>query len=683
MNTWSDGPHALRAYLALWVRAGVLRELDAALARFLMDQVADAPPLAVILAALCSAQSRHGHVCLALPELVEDPVAALALGSTELRHEGVRLLIDTLSGQDEAAIYQALGQARFISDGDGTEPLVIQGSRLYLRRYWQAEFRVGEAIFKRLSSENEASCTPERVRIWLEALFVNQGNEGLDWQKIACANALDQAFGVITGGPGTGKTTTVLKLLALLQGMALDEAGADRSGLRLRLAAPTGKAAARLSASISGALQPLQEQAQGFMQAALSMIPTTVLTVHRLLGSRPGTRRFRYHAGNRLPVDVLVIDEASMLDIEMLDAVLAALPDQARLILLGDKDQLASVEAGAVLGELCRRAAAGHYTPQRCARLKALSGEHIDACWQDEAGSPLDQAVVMLRHSYRFGARSGIGLLARAVNQGDPGAVRAVRDAGHEGLGFLTLNGVTDQRFDGLLTAGILPTEEGISQGLGYRDYLRTMHEIRPEPGCEQTVLDAWAEQVLRAHGRFQVLCALRDGPWGAEGLNKRVERDLQNAGLIQAGPLWYPGRPVLVVRNHYDLGLSNGDIGVALEVPDPQRPLHTRIRVAFARQDGLPGVRWVLPSRLPEVETVYALTVHKSQGSEFERVVLVLPEHGSPILTRELLYTGMTRARASLIVVSAGAQSVFDEAVRAQVRRASGLLARQREPER
>lgn len=414
------------------------------------------------------------------------------------------------------------------------------------------------------------------------------------------------------------------------------------------------------------------------MQTALSMIPTTVVTVHRLLGSRPGTRRFRYHAGNRLPVDVLVIDEASMLDIEMLDAVLAALPDQARLILLGDKDQLASVEAGAVLGGLCQRASAGHYTPQHCARLEALSGQRIDPCWQDEAGTPLDQAVIMLRHSYRFDARSGIGRLAQAVNRGDLSALRTVRDAAYADLGFLALNGVTDQRCDDLLTAGILPGGNGVGQGLGYQDYLRAMRETQPEAGCGQEGLDAWAEQVLRAHGRFQVLCALREGPWGASGLNQRIERGLHGAGLIQAGPLWYPGRPVLVVRNHYDLGLSNGDMGVALEVPDPQAPTRTLIRVAFSRMDGLPGVRWVLPSRLPEVETVYALTVHKSQGSEFERVVLVLPEQSSPILTRELLYTGMTRARASLVVASAGAQAVFDAAVRAQVRRASGLLADQ-----
>lgn len=678
MTEQSNVRVSLREQLALWVKAGVLRELDAAFACFLIDQTPEAPPLAVVLAALCSAQSGHGHVCLTLPELAADPVATLALGSSDLRREDVRALVDVLSDQGTLAFYQALDQAAFVSDGSGTEPLVRQGPRLYLRRYSQAESRVRAAIFQRLAPDEGHDYAPERVRGWLDALFTEGSDTELDWQKIACANALDQAFGVIAGGPGTGKTTTVVKLLALLQGMALHGGDSTGPGLRLRLAAPTGKAAARLSASISGALHPLQDQAQAFMQAALSMIPTTVVTVHRLLGSRPGTRRFRYHAGNRLPVDVLVIDEASMLDIEMLDAVLAALPDQARLILLGDKDQLASVEAGAVLGELCRRASAGHYTPQRCARLEALSGQRIGPCWQDEAGTPLDQAVIMLRHSYRFDAHSGIGRLALAVNQGDLGALRTVRDAAYTDLGFLTLSGVTDKRFDALLTAGVLPGGSGVSQGLGYQDYLRAMQETRPEIGCGQESLDAWAEQVLRAHGRFQVLCALREGPWGASGLNQRIERDLHGAGLIQAGPHWYPGRPVLVVRNHYDLGLSNGDMGVALEVPDPQAPTRTLIRVAFSRMDGLPGVRWVLPSRLPEVETVYALTVHKSQGSEFERVVLVLPEQSSPILTRELLYTGMTRARASLIVVSAGAQAVFDEAVRAQVRRASGLLAEQ-----
>lgn len=667
---------SLRAQLALWIDAGVLRELDAAFARFLADQAPHASPMAVVLAALCSAQSGHGHVCLTLPELAADPATTLALGFAEMRHEWVRALLDTLSGKDAAGFYLALDQAAFVSDGSGASPLVRHGPRLYLRRYWQAERRVRAAIFQRLVPEAGDGDPPERARAWLDALFSGQAVDGIDWQKLACANALDQAFGVIAGGPGTGKTTTVVKLLALLQGMALEGTAPSAPGLRVRLAAPTGKAAARLSASISEALQPLQARAEEFMQAALSRIPTAVVTVHRLLGSRPGTRRFRYHAGNRLPVDVLVIDEASMLDIEMLDAVLAALPDQARLILLGDKDQLASVEAGAVLGELCQRAAAGHYTPQRCARLEALSGQRIDARWQDAAGTSLDQAVIMLRHSYRFDARSGIGQLAQAVNQGDLGALRAVRDAAHADLGFLALSGVADQRFDALLREGALPSGTGANQGLGYQDYLCAMHETRPRAGADQEALDAWAGRILDLHGRFQVLCALRQGPWGASGLNQRVERDLQGAGLIQSGPLWYSGRPVLVVRNHYDLGLSNGDIGVALEVPDPQTPTRTLIRVAFPRVDGSSGVRWVLPSRLPEVETVFALTVHKSQGSEFDRVVLVLPEQSSPILTRELLYTGMTRARSSLIVASAGSQSVFDDAVRAQVRRASGLLA-------
>lgn len=665
----------LRGRLGQWVDAGVLRELDAAFACFLMEQAPDAPPVAVILAALCSAQSGHGHVCLVLSELAADPATTLAWGGAELRHEGVRTLLHDLSALDAAALYQALDRASFVADGCGSSPLVRQGSRLYLRRYWQAERRVRTAIFRRLAPDEGGAHAPERARTWLDALFADQADVELDWQKIACASALDQGFGIIAGGPGTGKTTTVVKLLALLQGMALEAAAPSTQGLRLRLAAPTGKAAARLSASISGALQSLQADAASFMQEALSTIPTAVGTVHRLLGSRPGTRRFRYHAGNRLPVDVLVIDEASMLDIEMLDAVLSALPDRARLILLGDKDQLASVEAGAVLGELCRRAEAGHYTPQRCARLEALSGQRIDVRWQDLAGTPLDQAVVMLRHSYRFDARSGIGQLARAVNEGDLAALRAVRSADHGDLGFLALSGTDDARFDALLREGALPSGDGERRGLGYQDYLRAMRETRPEAHADQETLDAWAGQVLALHGRFQVLCALREGPWGASGLNLRVERDLQGAGLIQSGSHWYPGRPVLVVRNLYDLGLSNGDMGVALDVPDPQLPGRRMIRVAFPRPDCSAGVRWILPGRLPDVETVYALTVHKSQGSEFDRVVLVLPERSSPVLTRELLYTGVTRARSSLIVAGAGAHPVFDEAVRARVQRASGLL--------
>ncbi|MDN5842179.1 MAG: exodeoxyribonuclease V subunit alpha [Alcaligenaceae bacterium] len=669
------GPAALRAMLSVGVDAGLLRELDQAFAHFLMDQVPAAAPLGVTLAALCSVQLGHGHTCLVLSDLAADPAGTLGLGAADLRRAELRSLIDGLHAHSADMLIKALDGSGLVCDGRTPGPLVRHGPRLYLRRYWDAERRVQAGLVQRLAPGKHI-VDAGRTRAWLDALFPDSGAGGTDWQKIACAGALDFGFSVITGGPGTGKTTTVVKLLALLQGLELERPDSDGQGLNIRLAAPTGKAAARLNASISGALGHLREISPDFMQAAWSQVPARVTTLHRLLGSRPGTRRFRHDSSHRLPVDVLVIDEASMMDIEMIDAVLAALPDHARLILLGDKDQLASVEAGAVLGEICRRAAGGHYTPQRCMRLTDLSGQTIASDWQDASAGLLDQAVVMLRHSYRFDAGSGIGRLASAVNRGDPQALSEALSAGDEDLGFLNLTNVADPQFDRLVCTGALPKDDVGGTGLGYADYLTLMHDARPAAGAGQAAIDEWAQQVLHAHGRFQVLCALREGPWGTSGLNQRIEAGLRQAGLIHTEHLWYPGRPVLVVRNRYDLGLANGDIGLALDTPDPSDPAHSVIRVAFPRGDGQPGLRWVLPSRLSETVTVFALTVHKSQGSEFDRVVLVLPDRGNPVLTRELLYTGMTRARHDLVLAGVNLPSVFSEAVRVRVRRASGLFA-------
>jgi exodeoxyribonuclease V alpha subunit len=454
--------------------------------------------------------------------------------------------------------------------------------------------------------------------------------------------------------------------LALLQAPAV-EAGAP---LRIRLAAPTGKAAARLTESIS-----LQVKSLEVDDKVRQKIPSDVTTVHRLLGSRPGTRHFRHHAGNRLPLDVLVVDEASMIDLEMMANLLDALPAHARLVLLGDKDQLASVEAGAVLGDLCRDAEAGWYTPQTRAWLERVSGENLGASGlqQDLDGThPLAQQVVMLRHSRRFGEGSGIGQLSRLVNQQQPREARALLAAGsHADLFALPLKGEQDRGFERLALEG-----RG-TEAKGYRHYLEVLREQRPnvETGLEDPCWAAWAASVLQAFEAFQVLCAVRKGPWGVEGLNARITHALFARKLIDSDQHWYEGRPVLMTRNDYGLGLMNGDIGIALRLPegDGQARRHV-LRVAFARNDGQGGIRFVLPSRLNDVETVYAMTVHKSQGSEFSHTALVLPEALNPVLTKELIYTGITRAKHwfSLVEPRAG---VFEEAVQRKVKRLSGLM--------
>jgi exodeoxyribonuclease V alpha subunit len=702
-----DAPAAREELLALfdaWTAQGWIRQLDAVFARFLWTEVPEAPPLLIFGALLASHQLAHGHACLDLGAALEDPEMTLALPP-----EGADLVAGEAPARSPAALLEhvslprwkaALDLPALVGEGPGATPLVRVEQRLYLRRCWQYEQDINAGIMARLARnpELQAALPVARLRRLLDVLFPavpspGVAADGTDWQKIACAAAARSAFTIITGGPGTGKTTTVVKVLAALQALALDnarEGGDTPRPLRIRLAAPTGKAAARLSASISGAVSRLPVDALAFGVEIRAAIPTEVSTLHRLLGSRPGSRRFRHDGDNPLALDVLVVDEASMIDLETMAALLQALPARGRLILLGDKDQLASVEAGAVLADLCREAHAGRYTPATRDWLAGVTGEHIDPSLVDAGGTDLDQAVVMLRHSHRFAADSGIGRLATAVNAGDRAAVARFWRQPHAGVARLA-GSECDRDFAALVLNGQAQTELELAASdplraeptdapralhgpQGYAHYLGVLREGTPGVDADQDALDDWARAVLQAHGAFQLLTTLRHGPWGVEGLNRRVGQLLRDQGLIAGTGDWYAGRPVLVTHNDYALGLMNGDIGITLALPRaPDQP--AALRVAFPMTDGSGRVKWVLPSRLQAVETVFALTVHKSQGSEFEHAAVVLPERLSPILTRELLYTGITRARAFLTVLSPGGEGVLEQGIARQVRRASGLL--------
>ncbi|MBN3853643.1 exodeoxyribonuclease V subunit alpha [Paraburkholderia sp. Ac-20340] len=677
------------ATLERWVERGWLRALDGAFARFLLEEAPEASPLLLLAAALASHQLGRGHVCLDLQATLDDPAFALSLppdGPQVQTDEPPQPPAEVLAGVTLEDWLAALDMSDLVGKDAGNTPLVLTGTRCYLRRYWQYEQDVRAGIEARLAQRAriEMELPAAAARAALDALFapraVAEPAKQADWQKLACALAARSAFSIITGGPGTGKTTTVVKLLALLQTLALGSKASARP-LRIRLAAPTGKAAARLNESIAGAVArlPFDALAQGVDATALrNAIPTAVTTLHRVLGTRPGSRRFRHDAANPLPVDVLVIDEASMVDLEMMAAVLDALPPTARLILLGDKDQLASVEAGAVLGELCDRAREGHYTEATRTWLEAATGERIDTVMLDARGTPLDQAVAMLRQSHRFASESGIGALAELVNAGDATGVAKIWRHGYADLARVICPMHDDAPLRALIVDGNVG-ETGQQHSdvprRGYRHYLETMRSERPAPGATPEELAVWAAGVLKAHTEFQLLCALRRGAWGVEGLNRRVARLLQEEGLIEPLGDWYAGRPVLVTHNDYELGLMNGDIGIALDFPveEGKPPV---LRVAFPSGDGVGGVKWVSPSRLQGVETVFALTVHKSQGSEFMHAALVLPDTYSPILTRELVYTGITRARAFLTLAVPEGRSVLDRAVVAKVQRASGLMA-------
>nr|WP_301334532.1 exodeoxyribonuclease V subunit alpha [Variovorax dokdonensis] len=685
------------AALVRWVDAGWLRELDRSFAAFLSRMAPEADPLVILAAAWASHQLGRGHSCLDLQAACQDagltlalPPEGLAFAATEEAPPDAPAMLLASVGFER---WQAALDAAplLVGTGQGSTPLVRVGTRLYLRRYWHYEQQVRQQVARRVSTRTAAAeeAALPLLAAALDALFDPAAGQRMDWQKAACALAARQAFSIITGGPGTGKTTTVVRLLAVLQYMAMAQGGRR---LRIGLAAPTGKAAARLSESIAGAVQKLPLDRLPNVDAAgaeelRAAIPTSVGTVHRLLGSRPDTRRFRHDALNPLPLDLLVLDEASMLDLEMMANVLAALPEEAPLILLGDKDQLASVEAGAVLGDLCRRADAGHYTPQTAAWLRSATGQSIDDALLDPQGQPLDQAVAKLRVSWRFGADSGIGQLADAVNAGRSERVRDVLQSGFSDLRHLdpasddaafarlVVDGGDDDfawRAKGRMVQG-----QPVPPPVGHGHYLQRMRDTQPPIDAPQAAFDGWAHGVLGALGGFQLLCALRRGPQGVEALNTRIARLLRARGLIEGDASgWYAGRPVMVTRNDYGLDLRNGDVGVTLAVPDRRGVASTgaawRLRVAFAAPELPGGVRWVLPSRLRDVETVFAMTVHKSQGSEFSHAALLLPEQPSPVVTRELLYTGITRARHWFTLL-ASPQAVRAASERA-VQRVGGL---------
>ena len=655
--------------LRQWADAGLLRRLDAALAAFVLEHDPQVEPCVLAATAVVAQMEGRGHSCLPLAELVATPVSVLGW----MPPDSESLL--ALWGQLPASLpawLQALAACRLVRrpghDADQGQPLVLAGVEgpsplLYLRRYWDHERMVAGHIRQRSQATGDGGGVDvPAARQWLDRFFPAAGGADCNWQKVACALALRGRLAVITGGPGTGKTYTAARLLALLFATA-----PDAGQLRVALAAPTGKAAARLKQAIDGALGDLQAQLGDALDLdGLVQRVGGARTLHALLGAHPGTRHFSHHAGRPLDVDVLIVDEASMVHLEMMAALLDALPPTARLVLLGDKDQLASVEAGSVLGDLCRGAEAGGYGADTVEWVARLAGEAIPARFQSPEGAALSQQTVMLRTSRRFGGP--IGQLAMAVNQGDARAALATLHEARASQGVAAevalAQGVPVQQAVALALQG----RAGMASYAAYAQALARWPEVQHLAGLPAfpAAHAAWVADVLAAFDRFRLLCAVREGDWGVAGLNRAVERALDAAGHIRRSGEWYAGRPVMVSRNDAALGVFNGDIGMALPGAAPGHALRV-----FFPQGG--QVRSVGVTRLAQVETAFAMTVHKSQGSEFEHTALVLSAAAGGVLGRELVYTGITRARQAFTLL-AERPGLLEQAIAWPTRRASGL---------
>jgi exodeoxyribonuclease V alpha subunit len=655
-------PDHLFALLDDWIERDWLRPLDRAFVVFLKEQhPEESHDLVLLAAALASHQLGRGHVCLDLRITLAQPEETLSLPPEgDTGQPSAVAPANLLEGTSLDEWVQCLADSPLVETGDGGAPLVLTDGRLYLRRYWKYTQQTAQQILEKLQ---QPISPPSQLPKRLDELFASlrtpseQAKTEIHWQSVAAAIAAASAFTVISGGPGTGKTTTVVHLIGLLQAAAMER----KRKLRIRLAAPTGKAAARLTESISYAIDQLPE-------ALRDALPGEVTTLHRLLGSRPETRHFVHNARNPLHVDLLVVDEASMIDLEMMAALLSALPDHARLILLGDKDQLASVEAGSVLGDLCRNVDKSCYLPETTAWIEKNTGYRLPSA--EAGGTHLDQHIVVLQKSHRFDRKSGIGALARAVNTGDPKRVAKVWQHGFRDISQVVCPSPDDALFAHLVLNGRRDNaarKYTCDDPMGYRAYLERI-QSGPRTGMP---LDTWMRAVLKDFNRVQLLSPLRRGQWGVERLNKKAALVLFRENLISDTSGWYPGRPVMVTRNDYNLGLMNGDTGIVLPVSDDGASERIRLNVVFPMADG--RLKKVLPSRLNNVETAYAMTVHKSQGSEFDHTVLAFPEAMCPVLTRELIYTAITRSRTRFTLLIPHTD-LLSEAVKGRVHRASGL---------
>ncbi len=594
----------------------IIRDIDLEICRFLKSEHPDIDEAVLLAACLTSYNYSQGNVCMELG-----------------RFAGQRLFVDEdteaeISPPDLQHWRQLLAGSPAVGSPGEFCPLILDDSdRLYLHKLWHYEDVLAQELITR-STEKAEDIDRERLKDGLDRLFAHSTQQP-DWQQVAAVSALYHKLSIISGGPGTGKTSTVVRILALL----LEQQQEREGSINIALAAPTGKAAARLKDAIAAAKEELNVSEE--IRAA---VPDEAVTIHQLLGARRHTAAFKHHSDNPLPYDTVIVDEASMVDQALMSKLMEALLADCRLILLGDKDQLASVEAGSVLGDICS-VDQNHFTKAFARDLHQV-GLSVPEKNIAESPDPLTDNITLLTKSYRFESDSGIGQLADYVNRGK--TEEALQVLGDSGYSNLSLVDISDHAT------------------------LEQLLEDELENYFENIIHTSSPKEALAAFNQMRILAAHRQGPWGVQYLNQLVEQILKHAHLIPKYRKWYPGKPVIINVNDYSLRLHNGDTGLCL--PDEEGEL----KVYFSHED---TVRAIAPGRLPEHSTAFVLTVHKSQGSEFEKVMLVLPDSDSRVLSRELIYTAITRSRTTITIL--GKESVLDNGIQKKLQRASGLQDR------
>jgi exodeoxyribonuclease V alpha subunit len=603
---------------------GVLTEIDCHLGRALLRFESSDQPLAALAGALTSRAVQAGHVSLDLAHLASEPVV-------DREDNLIAVAWPSLDAWRTAFDQSSLVGASSAPDDTGNlTPLVVDSKhRVYLQRYASYQDRLVAQLSARTRKVGDLD--ESVLAAGLERLFpsapASSEQPAFDAQRFAALLAVHGHFTVISGGPGTGKTTAVGKVLLLLQEQA---AAAGKPPLRITLVAPTGKAAQRLTDSLGTALASLDAS-----PGTMTNVPAVASTIHRALGysSRTPTR-FRRNQQHPLGADVVVVDEASMVDLALMTKLVEAVPSTARLILLGDKDQLASVEAGAIFGDIFQPELERRYSPALVQLAERLGSGGLASALDLP---PIADSTVHLSRSYRYADDSSIGDLARALRAGDGSLTTRALSAGGDVVWVRAEPDAPEP-----LELKLRETAE-----MGYREYAR-----ESDPARRLVLLSG-----------FRFLSAHRRGPLGIESLNRLVEQSLTRHGL-EPTEGHYDGRPIMITENDYQIGLFNGDIGVLGREPGQER--------LFATFQSPDGPRRVQASRLPAHETVFAMTVHKSQGSEFDRIALVMPERPSRVFTRELLYTAVTRARRQVIVFGSG--EVLLSGVTNPIHRSSGI---------